>query len=72
MTARQGQMTAPPGDGGQLDFLRHVQRIFDEGRKSGSEPGCGSVEQFQQSPGGEDRGAAVLFQREQKVIVRVS
>ena len=24
-------MTAPPGDRGQLDFLRHVQRIFDEG-----------------------------------------
>jgi hypothetical protein len=28
---RQGRMTAPPGDRGQLDFLRHVQRIFDEG-----------------------------------------
>jgi hypothetical protein len=26
---RQGQMTAPPGDRGQLDFLQHVQRIFD-------------------------------------------
>ncbi len=25
------QMTAPPGDRGQLDFLQHVQRIFDEG-----------------------------------------
>jgi len=24
-------MTAPPGDRGQLDFLQHVQRIFDEG-----------------------------------------
>ena len=24
-------MSAPPGDRGQLDFLRHVQRIFDEG-----------------------------------------
>ena len=28
---RQEQMTAPPGDRGQLDFLQHVQRIFDEG-----------------------------------------
>ena len=28
---RQGRMTAPPGDRGQLDFLQHVQRIFDEG-----------------------------------------
>ena len=28
---RQGQMTAPPGDRGQPDFLQHVQRIFDEG-----------------------------------------
>ena len=25
---RQGQMTAPPGDRGQLDFLQHVQRIL--------------------------------------------
>ena len=24
-------MTAPPDDRGQLDFLQHVQRIFDEG-----------------------------------------
>ena len=24
---RQGQMSAPPGDRGQLDFLQHVQRI---------------------------------------------
>ena len=24
-------MSAPPGDRGQLDFLQHVQRIFDEG-----------------------------------------
>jgi hypothetical protein len=24
-------MTAPPGDRGQLDFLQHLQRIFDEG-----------------------------------------
>ena len=24
-------MTAPPGDRGQLEFLQHVQRIFDEG-----------------------------------------
>ena len=30
--AAAGQkMTAPPGDRGQLDFLQHVQRIFDEG-----------------------------------------
>jgi hypothetical protein len=28
---RQGQMTALPGYRGQLDFLQHVQRIFDEG-----------------------------------------
>lgn len=28
---RQGRMIAPPGDRGQLDFLQHVQRIFDEG-----------------------------------------
>jgi len=26
---RQGRMSAPPGDRGQLDFLQHVQRIFD-------------------------------------------
>ena len=24
-------MSAPPGDTGQLEFLQHVQRIFDEG-----------------------------------------
>jgi hypothetical protein len=24
-------MSAPPGERGQLDFLQHVQRIFDEG-----------------------------------------
>ena len=24
-------MSAPPGDRGQLEFLQHVQRIFDEG-----------------------------------------
>ena len=29
--AAGGRMTAPPGDRGQLDFLQHVQRIFDEG-----------------------------------------
>jgi len=28
---RQGRMSAPPGDRGQLDFLQQVQRIFDEG-----------------------------------------
>ena len=28
---RQGRMTAPPGDRGQLEFLQQVQRIFDEG-----------------------------------------
>jgi len=28
---RQGRMSTPPGDRGQLDFLQQVQRIFDEG-----------------------------------------
>jgi hypothetical protein len=26
---RQGRMSAPPGDRGQLDFLQHVQRIVE-------------------------------------------
>ena len=48
-------MTAPPGDRGQLDFLRHVQRIFDEGEFVATYKFALLIAS-KQSPGG-DRGA---------------
>ena len=48
-------MTAPPGDRGQLEFLQHVQRIFDEGEFVATYKFALLIAS-KQSPGG-DRGA---------------
>jgi hypothetical protein len=48
-------MTAPPDDRGQLDFLQHVQRIFDEGEFVATYKFALLIPS-KQSPGG-DRGA---------------
>src|SRR3970040_2650437 len=52
---RPGRMTAPPGDRGQLDFLQHMQRIFDEGEFVATYKFALLIAS-KQSPGG-DRGA---------------